>query len=164
MEVIAVKEEDGTHKKWCEEAKAVKTVAHLAVFVTRMRDGYQHDYGTICHAAAASAIAAANCVDAGPAGGITGFQASAIFWEFTKAWGCFSSDGPKKMVMFENLLYPQYDHDFAGCPVTRSTKAWLVQEANKKLGESVKAESTVEKRWKLWADGGHPDFVRIVES
>lgn len=55
----------------------------------------EHDYGTICVAIGAIAAAAARAADRSPNGGITGFQAGAVFWEFTRAWGVFGKDTPR---------------------------------------------------------------------
>ena len=66
------------------KALGVRTPQQLADFVTWL-DTHRQDYGTICHAMAAAAIAGASCMDHMPNadGGITGFQAGAVMWELT---------------------------------------------------------------------------------
>jgi hypothetical protein len=83
-------------ESWFVEAKKCANVGELKDFVGRLITDYSHDYGTIIHAMTAAAIASIQTLQASPQGGITGFQASCLFWEFTKRWGVFS-EGPKRM-------------------------------------------------------------------
>jgi len=68
-----IREEDGIQKEWYEEARKM-TVEQLPMFLKKLVEDYQHDYGTICHAVAAGALSAAHAVNHSPTGGITGFQ------------------------------------------------------------------------------------------
>ena len=72
-------------KEWYEKMCDIK-IAALSDFLSDLVEKYQHDYGTICHAIVAAAIASARAINNSPQGGITGFQASAIVWEFIRAW------------------------------------------------------------------------------
>ena len=86
-----------------------------------------HDYGTICVAIGHIAAAAARAADRMPSGGITGFQAGAVFWEFTRAWGVFG-DGPKRVVTYADMLYPQYADKMAPTLASHADKQvarWL---------------------------------------
>jgi len=80
-----INEKMGVHKEWYVEARGM-TLDQLPKFVQRLTKDYQHDCGTICHAIAAAAVGAAWSVERGPQGGITGFQASCIMWEFITHW------------------------------------------------------------------------------
>lgn len=93
-----------------------------------------HDYGTVCVAIGALAAATARACDREPNGGITGFQAGVVFWEFTRAWGVFGDDAPKRMVQYENMLYPQYAGKFAST-ITPDTWKWLQERAKNLLAE-----------------------------
>lgn len=96
--------------EWGEAAHAV-TIDTLPEFLTRLTTDYRHDYGTICHAMAIAAVAAASAVDRSPQGGITGYQAGAVMWEFVRAWNHSSNKTGLRMIDYDNLLYPQYkDH------------------------------------------------------
>lgn len=77
-----------------------------------------HDYGTIVHAMAAAAIAACWKMDRTPAGGITGFQAGCVMWQFILRWG--SVDAPARILDFTKMLYPQHADQFA-CTLARSS-------------------------------------------
>jgi hypothetical protein len=93
-----------------------------------------HDYGTICVAIGAIAAAAAKAADRSPGGGITGFQAGAVFWEFQKQWGVFGhGEKPLRMLQYNNMLYPQYAHDFKS--ISSETWEWLQKRATELLNE-----------------------------
>src|SRR5690349_20327046 len=70
-----ITEESGEHKQWYVDAHAPEmTLETLPEFLRHLTEDYHHDYGTICHALAAGAIATAYAMDRSPQGGITGFQ------------------------------------------------------------------------------------------
>jgi hypothetical protein len=98
-------------KQWYAEAKEV-TVNTLDAFVWSLTANYKHDYGTICHAVAAAAIAAATAVNKSPAGGITGFQAGAVMWEFIRQWNYPNNKCGMRLIDYDNFLYPQYAKSF----------------------------------------------------
>ncbi len=160
VEKIKVTEESGIHKEWMERAKKISSTKELADFVDELLNKYSHDYGTICHAIAAAAIAGANCVEKSPQGGITGFQAGCVMWQIIGGWGSFDK-GPKQMVQWYHLLYPQYD---AELPRTISAEAFkeVVKEAKKilpTLGDT--ASITVLGRMKLIAEGILPNGMEL---
>jgi len=83
---ILITEESGTHEEWYKEARNIRNIKQLKKFIKKMKS-YNHDYGTICHAMTAAALAAMWVVDRDPiCGGITGFQAGCIMWEFMRRW------------------------------------------------------------------------------
>lgn len=127
-----ITEEMGTHKEWYKEARDM-TLEKLPAFLDKLVNEYGHDYGTIVHAIAAAAIGAAWAVDHSAAGGITGFQAGAITWEFIENWSAFGP-GPKRLVAFDNMLYPQYETKFKQT-ISKETWVWLQEQAKAKLKE-----------------------------
>jgi len=104
-----VREEDGLHEEWYKEAKEIKDIPGLTTFAEKMLDSYEHDYGTVCHAVAALATAAANV--GAHTQGLTGFQAQVVTWGFIREFGAFmgAGRGPMSLVMYEHMLYPQYE-------------------------------------------------------
>ena len=56
------------------------------------------DYGTVCHAIALSAVATAWAANKTAQGGITGFQAGAVMWEFIKNWSYSSNKTGMRLV------------------------------------------------------------------
>lgn len=161
-----ITEEMGIHKKWYEEAKKIKTPAELKAFTEKIINDYGHDYGTICHACAAVAIAGAECVNHDPKqGGITGFQAGAIMWEFIKNWNAgFSYDkNPLQLLNFGDLLYPQKEERFT--TISESTWKWAQKEAQELLNErSENVHPDVLKHWKSVASGTIPFGLKVRET
>lgn len=156
---LQITEEMGIHKKWYEEAKEIK-VEELEAFVKRLSTGYQHDYGTICHAVAASAVAAASAVNSSEQGGITGFQAGVIMWEFIKHWMHYEQQ-PMRLVQYKDLLYPQHEYRFTG--ITKDTWEWLQEEAKKNLEEDHGAD-VVRAHWQSIVDGKVPFGLDVYED
>lgn len=94
----------------------------------------QHDYGSICVAMGAIAAAACWAANTHKNGGITGFQASAVTWEFIEAWGTHG-EGPKRLVSYRDMLYPQYEPQFTDRKISSYTWEYLQDEARKMLQE-----------------------------
>ena len=154
----SITEEMGLHKGWYEEARQM-TVEKLPEFIRKLTQDYDHDYGTICHAIAAAAVGAAWAVEHSPVGGITGFQASCITWELIRHWG--GIEGPARLVQYENMLFPQYGHNFTA--ISAETWKWLQEQAAKKIAESDHAHPAVIAHWKRIAAGEVP-FGLAVEA
>src|SRR5437879_1940257 len=124
----------GLQDEWYARARNLKNAEELLAFVKELTEQYEHDYGTICHAVAAAAIGAAWTVERSPSGGITGFQAGAIMWEFITHWMSEYKGKPVRLVNYANMLYPQYEHDFDKV-VSAETQKYLQGEAARLLAE-----------------------------
>jgi hypothetical protein len=140
MEKIALSEGSegfkAIKKEWQEKAKAA-TIETLPALLSELTEKYQHDYGTICHAVAIAAIAAAWAVDHSPTGGITGFQEGAIMWEFIREWNCSSNKTGLRLVDYDNFLYPQYADKFQKV-LGKDTWQAIQKEAQRKIEEANK--------------------------
>jgi hypothetical protein len=68
---------------WKKKAYEVTTDT-LPEFLKELSEHYRHDYGTICYALASAAVAAASAMDKSEQGGITGFQAGHVMWQFIR--------------------------------------------------------------------------------
>lgn len=147
----AITEAMGVHKAWYEDAK-VQTVDTLPEFMRHLAEDYQHDYGTICHALAAVAIGAAWAMERTPQGGITGFQAGAVMWEFIRHWN-HSGDNPMRLIDFGDLLYPQCSHKFV--TISSETWAWAQERAKTLLAEG-RGVPDVRAHWQSVANGVVP--------
>ena len=157
-----IREEDGFHKQWYEEAKK-QTFQTLPAFLDKLTLDYEHDYGTICHAIASAAIAAAWAVERSPAacGGITGFQAGAVMWEFIKHWSYESNSIGLKIVDYDKLLYPQYAYYFSEKEISQRQMEKLREEAKKLIAEdagskTLKVPDNVLTHWQSIVDGKAP--------
>jgi hypothetical protein len=152
-EVLALRE------RWFTCAKT-QTLQTLPVFLKELSE-FTHDYNTICYAVAASAVAAAWAMDNAPNGGITGFQAGAVMWEFMREWNHVIP--PAWLLQGVDMLYPQNDYKFRTIP--HETWEWLQQEANKRLKETgFPAHPTVIAHWREIAAGFVPFGLSVRSS
>lgn len=166
MEKQIINEKD--HKNiingWYQQAKQM-TLDKLPEFLKHLSEDYIHDYGTICHSYAAGAIATIWALDHSPQGGITGFQAGCIMWEFIKHWNYEYNKTGLGLTDYDNLLYPQYEDKFE-----KTIPQWiwdaLQKEAKNKLDE-VKdglVHPDVKKHWENIVAGKIPFGFIISED
>lgn len=146
-----INEEDKLQDAWYKTAKDM-TLEKLPEFIHTIVNTYQHDYGTICHAITAAALGTAHAINHSPQGGITGFQASAVMWQFIKLW-TGDTDVPLRLSNFSDMLYPQYKHKFT--TISKGTWKYLQNEAKKHLLESH-GTSNVRDHWQSIVDGTVP--------
>jgi len=155
-----ITEESGIHEEWYREANDM-TIEKLPEFMRKLTQDYTHDYGTICHAVASAALAAAHTINHDPnQGGITGFQASCIMWEFISKW--MSCDGkPMRLLDYEKMLYPQYEKTFRS--ISKSTAEWLQEKAKEILGGGDFLHEEVREHLEAVANGWIPFDYRVVD-
>lgn len=162
MEISEVDEEfQKILLEWEERARNM-TLKELPEFLNHLMNDYKHCYGTVCHAIAIGSVATAWAMDKEEQGGITGFQGSAVMFEFIKKWDFLYKNVPFKMVSFENMLYPQYSDRFQKI-ITNKTWEYLQTKAKKNLEERGMVHPDVEAHWKSIVDGIVP-FGYIVEA
>ncbi len=126
----------------------------IEAFMSKLNDEYHHDYGTIVHATTAVAYQAAHAFNKTPQGGITGFQASCVMWEFIKRWMHY--DGAMRLLQFSDMLYPQHNEKFQKV-LPEESFVWLQGEARKKLEESGNsANLNVVNHWQSIVNGEVP--------
>jgi hypothetical protein len=155
-------EQDGeVIAQWYRRAGETKTVAAAAALAHSLILDYRHDYGTICHATTAAALAMASALNESDQGGLTGFQASLIGWGFMRRWLDWDK-APRRMINTERLLYPQSDHEWNRLPADHV--AWLQKRAAELLAEHPTAHPDVRARWEDIAAGRFPSFVQPERS
>lgn len=139
-----------------------KTPAELVTFFEEL-NAYKHDYSTICHALGAGAVAATRMLDAWlKQGGITGFQAGFVMWEFISGW-MHKDDEPMRLVSFQNMLYPQYAREFEKT-IEPDTWKWLQKEARKRLAKGgAPASDNVRRHWESIVAGVVPFGYAVKE-
>lgn len=147
-------------KQWYAASESM-TLADLPAFLALLTTEYKHDYGTIVHAITAAGLAAMRAVNRSPAGGISGFQASGVMWEFVKRW--LHENGPLRLVMYDRMLFPQYEEDFDRT-ITPQVFKFLQIEASKNLAkaEHEPVDAKVLDHWKSIAKGQVPFGYRVV--
>lgn len=163
MSKMQINEEMGVHKEWYEQAKE-QTTETLPEFIRHLTEDYEHDYGTICHALAAGGIATMWAMNETSQGGITGFQAGAIMWEFIRHWNYNHNKAGMKIIDYDNLLYPQYDYKF---DKSMSETTWdiIQKEASEKLKEKdYPVHPDVKAHWESIVEGKIPFGFKINEE
>ena len=130
-----ITEEMKIHEVWYKEAKDM-TLEGLPEFINHLMNDYGHDYGTICHAMTAGGIATMNAINKSDQGGITGFQAGAIMWEFIRNWMYRDNKTGLKLMDYDKFLYPQYEYTFDKT-INVCTWAAIQKEALIKTKEAI---------------------------
>lgn len=125
---------------------------------------YEYDYGSICQMIGLYAVLAARKADQSEAGGITGFQANGVMWEFIQKW--MHIKGAMRLVNYNDMLYPQYEEEFQKF-ISCDTANWLKETAQKKLDEIKTADydvsETVIEHWMSIAAGMIPFGYKVKE-
>lgn len=162
MNKTAVNEEMHPEKEWFADAEK-QTLESLPDFINHVMNDYIHDYGTVVHAVAACAIAAAwaaNEAD-GARGGITGFQAGFVMWDFVLQWQFKNNKSGLRILDFDKLLYPQYSDRFEK---VIDPKQWeKLQELARNNLEDRDACDEVREHWASIVDGKVPFGFRVKE-
>lgn len=156
----AITEKDKTIiDEWYKEASK-QTIETLPQFMSHVLGDYEHDYGTIVKAIGACAIAAAWAGNSHPNGGITGFQAGAVMWEFIRHWNHDNNKCGMRLVDYDNMLYPQYENRF-NKTISPQVMGNLANEAEKRLSEDDMVHPEVKAHWEKIAKGIPPFGYRI---
>jgi len=155
---------EGMHieEEWFADAHK-QTTETLMGFVNHVMNDYSHDYGTVCHAIAACAIAAAWAAnkESGAGGGITCFQAGFVMWDFIRQWEFSSNKCGLRIIDYDNMLYPQYEEKFAKT-ISNDTWEMLQKQAAEKLKDCEHCHPDVIKHWKSIAEGKVPFSYTVV--
>lgn len=160
--------EDSVHNEiklkneWQDEARD-QTLETLPAFLKKLGD-FDHEYGTIPRAMAAGAIGAAWAISRAPGagGGITGFQAGCVMWDFIDGWGS-AERGPRRLVSYDNMLYPQYVGKFEKT-ISKNVWEYLTKQAEVNLLERVNASHEVKDHWKSIVEGNVPFGYKVSED
>lgn len=161
MEKIHITEADHLEKEWFQEARK-QTVETLPAFINHVMNDYEHDYGTVCHAVAACAMAGFAAANNLPSGGITGYQAGFVMWDIIRDMNYPHNECGLRLQDFDNMLYPQYADKFA-----RTIPDWAWTAMQKKAKQLLKtrpdAHYAVKAHWGSIAAGNIP-FGFTVEN
>lgn len=163
IDKIKITEEEGIHKEWYIEAKS-QTLESLQPFINHLINDYNHDYGTICHAMTACSIATIWATNKTEQGGITGFQAGAVMWEFIRNWNHSDNKIGMALLNYDDLLYPQYAYKF---DKTMSNNIWerLQEEVKEKLKkDKEQVHPKVLAHWKSISEGVIPFGFKLNEE
>lgn len=167
MDKVVITEEMHLEKEWFEQAREQK-LETLPEFMNHILNDYCHDYGTICHAITACALAAAWAANNSNQGGITGFQAGFVMWGFIRQWSYKSNKTSLRIIDYDKMLYPQCKGDFEDRTIDQSTWEALQNEAKRRLdeidsGEEPAADSVIA-HWKNIVNGVVPFGYTVEED
>lgn len=152
---------DCAEKEWYRAARK-QTSDTIGDFVKEVMSA-PLDYGTVCSAVAACALAAANAANNEPNGGITGFQAGFVMWGFVREWLFPNNKTALKIVDYDDLLYPQYEYKFKPV-ISKSTWEAVQQEAAKRLSETEYAHPAVKAHWQSIVNGVIPFGMELEQE
>lgn len=140
-------------QEWFEKARKCESLEMFNELYKELFTEMDHDYGTVCHAVGALALAAANL--GASIEGITGFQAGFVMRDFIRQWNFSSNKSGLRIIDYDDMLYPQYNSKF---DKVISPKTWdnLRKEAEKRLKEKGFACENVRKHWQSIVDGQVP--------
>ena len=155
-----ITEEMHLEKEWFARASKME-LKDLPAFIDEMMNKYGHDYGTVCHAVAACALAAAwtTCKVAG----LTGFQAGCVMWDFIHNWMYRNNECGLKIVDYDKMLYPQYEYRFEKT-ITPETWKNLMNKAKQKLATENNVHPAVKEHWEKIANGEIPFGYQVKEE
>lgn len=157
-----INEEQHLEKQWFEEAHN-QTIETLPNFIEHIMNDYQHDYGTICHALSACALAAVWAANKHEQGGITGFQAGFVLWDFIRGWMYSDNRTALGIVDYDKMLYPQYEDKFDKV-ISKETFKGIqkaAQENLDRINNGEEAHPDVIKHWKSIVSGNVPFGYKI---
>ena len=155
-----VTEEMRPQEEWFKKAREVKSIDDIISLAKELFEETQHDYGTVCHAVAALALAGAYY--GSQKEGITGFQAGFVMWDFIREWEFSSNKTGLRLVDFDKMLYPQYESSFEKT-ISKDTWKALQEEAARNLEENI-AGPTVTAHWQSIVDGEIPFGYKIKDD
>lgn len=164
MSKMSITEEMHLEKEWFEQARKQK-LETLPEFMNHILNDYCHSYGTICHAIAACALAAAWAANHSDQGCITGFQSGAVMWDFVRQWAYKNNKTALRIIDYDKMLYPQYKETFEDRTIYQSTWKALQNEAKRRIneidsGEESAADSVIA-HWKNIVNGTIPFGYQI---
>lgn len=144
---------------WYEKAREMKP-GELSDFMDHLANDYIHDYGTICHAVTAAGIAAMTAMNHTEQGGITGFQAGEIMWQFIRHWTKTGNKTGLKLVDYDSMLYPQ-NRDAFEKVISEGVMEALQKQAKEKLHAwkdqvEILTDDPMILHWKSIAEGTPP--------
>lgn len=135
------------------KGKDIKTIEELCDLIKEVEEKFNYDYGVAPRSIGAVAAVVANYLSREM--GITGFQAGCAMFDFIRGYIKTNNKCGLKLVDFDDMLYPQYDHKFAK---TISSHAWksIQKEAKERLAEKNHTHPAVREHWESIVKGEIP--------
>jgi hypothetical protein len=126
---------------YCNLAKN-QTLETLIPFIEEVVRQGRDDYGKICRAIAASALAVMHAI--AKQEGITGFQAGCVLWDVIREWQYSTNESGLRIVDYDDMLYVQYESKFQKT-IRKSVFEAMQKKAQRLLDENVAAYQKYQK-------------------
>ena len=140
-------------KELAEKRKNIDDFGSLITYLQYVEAVGNCGYGEAPRAIAQAALATARYF--AKEFGITSFQAGCTMWDFVKDWSYSGNTCGLKILDYDDMLFPQYEHKYQ-----KTIKPWvweaLQKQAKENLEEREYASESVIKHWKSIADGNVP--------
>lgn len=140
--------------------REIKSFDELAEFLKYIKENCNCGYGEAPRAIAQASLAVAWWFAS--EFGITGFQAGCVMWDFLQDWEFSDNKCGLRILDYDNMLYPQYDHKFEKT-ISRSTWQALQKEAEKNLKDKDFVPPDVIAHWQSIVNGKVP-FGYVVKE
>ncbi len=140
-------------KELQEKRKQIENFESLIEFLKDVKENYNTGYGEAPRAMAQACLAVGDFLARDF--GITGFQASFVMWDFILDWQYSNNKCGLRMVNFDDMLYPQYDHKFAKTISVEQFEK-IKEQAKENLEKNEYAHPDVIKHWQSIVNGKVP--------
>lgn len=142
--------------------KDIHSFEDLVKFLEDVKTNYNCGYGAAPRAMAQACLAVGWYL--ADEFGITGFQAGFVMWDFIRDWMFSSNKCGLKIIDYDDMLYPQYDHKYEKV-ISSGTWKNLQEEAANRLAEKLPygVHPAVVAHWKSIVDGKIP-FGYVVKD
>jgi len=158
---VPITEEMLLHEQWFSRAEEIDTIEDFVEFAEHLLNDYEHDYGTVCHAIAALALAGAWL--GSNTEKITAFQAQFVMWDFITYWNFANNTCGLKLVNYDDMLYPQYAYKFDKV-ISKDIWNSLQKQAKKNLETRGYSAIEVVQHWKNIANGIVPFGYKVEDN
>lgn len=149
---MKISEQDKVHLEWYKRSSKSMTEEEMKKFNDELFNDHHHDYGTICHAVAASTLTHLNNLLYKES--MTGLQSSFVMWEIIQRM--FNIEVGAMLIKFDDMLYPQYEYKFNSNTIDNNTFKLLQEKAQERMDESGLMTSRVRHHMQSIVDGKIP--------
>lgn len=131
----------------------------LIKYLEYIKENCNYDYGVAPRSIAQASLAVASYL--AKEFGITGFQASYVMWDFIEDWQYSDNKCGLKIINYDYMLYPQYEHKFEKT-ISKDTWEHLQEQAKLNLEKHPNAHPNVIKHWEDIVIGKIPFGYKVA--
>lgn len=144
-----------------KKGESVKTIEELCALIKEVEEKFNYDYGVAPRSIGAVSAVVANYLSRQM--GITGFQAGCAMWDFIQGYIKTHNKCGLKLVDYDDMLYPQYDHKYAKTIAPHVWEALQKEAKNLLADRGEDAHPAVRKHWESIVKGKIP-FGYVVSN